>query len=78
MPQAKVVLLVLHNTNQQCSRHVATHVATCYYTHVKISQLVNKMCSQQSLSTSCNNVVILYKINILYKTNTRSILIMNI
>jgi hypothetical protein len=31
-------------------------------THVKISQLVNKMCSQQafvaSLSTSCNNVVI--------------------
>ena len=32
-----------------------------FYTQVKISQLVNKMCSQQvciaSLSTSCNNAV---------------------
>jgi hypothetical protein len=40
------------------------------FTHAKISQLVNKMCSQQvcsKMSTSCNNVVILsscYKVAI--------------
>jgi hypothetical protein len=38
--------------------------ATVLHVHLKISQFVNKMCSQQaclvaSLSTSCNNAVIL-------------------